>query len=69
MGGGGKPEDALGRQLASVNAESTEHWRRLAEQAKEYRELRNQLVKRVKTTYFDLFFVDKSIETVQPHAC
>lgn len=30
-----------------------------------YRELRNQLVKRVKATYFDLFFVDKSIETVQ----
>lgn len=30
-----------------------------------YRELRNQLVKNVKATYFDLFLVDKSIETVQ----
>ena len=30
-----------------------------------YRELRNQLVKSVKATYFDLFFVDKSLETVQ----
>ncbi len=29
-----------------------------------HRELRNQLVKNVKTTYFDLFFIDKSIETV-----
>jgi outer membrane protein TolC len=30
-----------------------------------YQELRNQLVKNVKATYFDLFLVDKSIETVQ----
>lgn len=30
-----------------------------------YRELRNQLIKNVKSTYFDLFLVDKSIETVQ----
>jgi outer membrane protein TolC len=30
-----------------------------------YQELRNQLIKNVKATYFDLFLVDKSLETVQ----
>lgn len=30
-----------------------------------YQELRNQLTQNVKTTYFDLFLIDKSIETVQ----
>lgn len=33
-----------------------------------YRELRNQLIKNVKTTYYDLFLVNKSLETVRKNS-